>query len=61
MYVRTFNFAASLVRGRWYVGNRFTYEERQAMAYVHDRAERETIVTIARAALGVPRTDATFV
>jgi hypothetical protein len=61
IYVRTFNFAASLVRGRWHVGNRFTYEERQAMAYVHDRAEREMIVTIARAALGVPRTDATFV
>ena len=60
-YVRTFNFAASLVRGRWHVGNRFTYAERQAMAYVQDRAERETIVTIARAALGVPRTDATFV
>lgn len=61
MYVRTFNFAASLVRGRWHVGNRFTCEERQAMAYVRDRVERETIVTIARAALGVPRTDATFV
>jgi hypothetical protein len=61
IYVRTFNFAASLVRGRWHVGNRFTYDERQAMVYVHDRAERETIAAIARAALGVPRTDATFV
>jgi hypothetical protein len=61
VYVHTFHFEASFVRGRWRLGDSFTWPEKRAMTVVEDRAERAAIVAIARAALGVPRTDATFV
>ena len=55
VHLRTFQFEASLLRGRWHLGNGFTIEERKAMHRVADRAERATLVAIARAALGVVR------
>ncbi len=55
LYVRTFSFEASMVRGRWYPGNGFKDEQRSTMLRVADRAESRAIVAIARAALGVPR------
>jgi hypothetical protein len=61
VYVRTFHFDASLVRGRWHRGDSFTWPEKKSMTVVRDRAERAAIVAIARAALGAPKTDATFV
>jgi hypothetical protein len=60
VYLRTFQFEASLVRGRWYLGNGFTTEDRNAMHRISDRAERAALVIIARAALGVTRRNATF-
>ena len=61
VHVRTFQFEASLVCGRWYVGNAFTIEEHNGMNRIEDRAERAALVTIARAALGVARRDTAFV
>jgi hypothetical protein len=61
VHVRTFQFEASLVCGRWYLGNAFTLEEHNAMDRIDDRAERAAMVTIARAALGVGRRDIAFV
>lgn len=61
MYVRTFQFEASLLRGRWHLGNGFTIEQRDSMRRVSDRAELAAIVAIARAALGVARRDSSFV
>jgi len=61
VHVRTFQFEASLVCGRWYLGNAFTIEEHSAMDRIDDRSERAALVTIARAALGVARRDTAFV
>ena len=61
VHLRTFQFEASLVCGRWYLGNAFTLEEHNAMDRINDRAERAALVTIARAALGVARRDTAFV
>ena len=55
LYVRTFQFEASLMRGRWHLGNGFTAEQRATMDRVADAAERATIIAIGRAALGVTR------
>jgi hypothetical protein len=61
VHIRTFQFEASLVCGRWYLGNAFTIDEQTTMDRVTDRAERAAIVTIARAALGLARRDFAFV
>ena len=61
VHLRTFQFEASLVCGRWYLGNAFTLDEQRAMDRVKNRAERAAMVTIARAALGVARRDVAFV
>jgi len=61
VHLRTFQFEASLVGGRWYLGNAFTLDEQAAMSRIGDRVERAAMVTIARAALGVARRDIAFV
>ncbi len=58
IHVRTFQFEASLMRGRWHLGNGFTVEQRATMLRVAGAAERATIIAIARAALGVTRRSA---
>ena len=55
LHVRTFQFEASLTRGRWHLGNGFTVEQRATMLPVAAAAERATIIAIARAALGGTR------